>query len=98
MQTSIVVTCALLLGGCDLVYSMLPRRGTTAADARAALSRCGIAPDSIGWSVSSAGTFAFGRKSAEASQMPEPQSECLMRWIQTNRVKVAFIGWETGAR
>ena len=26
------------------------------------------------------------------------QSECIMRWVQTNRVKVAFIGWEIDAR
>lgn len=97
-QTSVVAACALLLGGCDLVHSMLPRHSTTAAEARAAMSRCGIAPDGIAWSISSDGTFAFGRKSAEASPMTDTQSECLMRWVEKNRVKVAFIGWETGPR
>ena len=97
-QTSVIAACALLLGGCDLVDSVLPRHGTTTADARAAMLRCGIAPDSIAWSVSSDGTFAFGRKSAEASPTPETQDECLMRWVQTNRVKLAIIGWETGPR
>ena len=77
---------------------MLPRHGTTASEAQAALQHCGIAPDSIAWSVSADGTFAFGRKSADAAPMLEKQSECLMHWVEDNRIKVAFIGWETGPR
>jgi hypothetical protein len=75
---------------------MLPRHGTNEADARAALSGCGIPRASIAWSVGTDGTFAFGRKSADASPVPDEQSECLMRWVEKNRVKVGFIGWETG--
>ena len=94
----IIATSALLLGGCDMIRAMLPRHGTNEADARAALSRCGIAPDSIAWSVGPDGTFAFGRKSADAPPLPETQNECLMRWIENDRIKVGFIGWETGPR
>lgn len=28
--------------------------------------------------------------------MPDQQNECLMRWIAKERIKVGFIGWETG--
>ena len=95
-RTYVMSLCALLLSGCNLVRMMLPRHGTTAGEAQAALQRCGIAPDTIAWSVSADGTFAFGRKSADAAPMPQTQSECLMRWVEDNRIKVAFIGWETG--
>lgn len=93
-----ISACAFLLSGCDFVRMLLPRNVTTAADARAALQRCGVVPDSVAWRVSGDGTFAFGRKSADAAPLTEPQSKCLMRWVQDNRIKVAFIGWETAPR
>jgi hypothetical protein len=95
-RTYFLSASALLLGGCDLVRMLLPRNATTSVAAREALERCGIASDSIAWSVSADGTFAFGRKSADAAPWPEAQNDCLMRWIKENRIKVAFIGWETG--
>ncbi|WP_169833144.1 hypothetical protein [Sphingomonas panacis] len=97
-RTFVIGAVALFLGGCDLIRVMLPRHETTAAEARSALIRCGIVPESIAWSVTAEGTFAFGRKSADSMPMPGPQSACLMRWVEINRVKVAFIGWETGPR
>ena len=93
----VVITAgASLLGGCDMIGAVLPRHGTNVADAQAALSSCGIALDSLAWSVSPDGTFAFGRKSADAPPLPEKQNDCLMRWIEDDRIKVGFIGWETG--
>jgi hypothetical protein len=77
---------------------LLPRHATTAAKARAAIERCGIMPDDIAWRVSADGTFAFGRKTADALTATEPQTKCLMQWAEDNRIKVAFIGWETGPR
>jgi hypothetical protein len=77
---------------------LLPRHSATAAKARAALEGCGIVLDSIAWRVGVDGTFAFGRKSADAPPMTEPQTKCLMRWVGDNRIKVAFIGWETAPR
>ena len=91
-----IAASALVLGGCDMMHAMLPRHGTNEADARAAISGCGIPPASIAWSVGTDGTFAFGRKSADASPLSYSQNECLMRWVEKNRVKVEFIGWETG--
>ena len=88
----------LLLGGCDAVRAVLPRHGTTATEARAAMLRCGIVPDGVAWSVSPQGTFAFGRKSADAPPMPEAQSRCIMHWTDENRIKVALLGWEEGPR
>jgi hypothetical protein len=93
----VVVGFAFALGGCDVVRAMLPRQGTTYADARLAISRCGITPDSITWSVSADGTLAFGRRSADALPITDAQNACLTRWVETNRIKVAFIGWETNA-
>ncbi|WP_162792386.1 hypothetical protein [Novosphingobium sp. P6W] len=89
---------ALVLGGCDTIRALLPRHGTNAADVRAALSGCGIPLDSIAWSVGPDGTFAFGRKSADALPLLEEQNECLMRWVEKNRIKVGFIGWESEPR
>ncbi|WP_162234236.1 hypothetical protein [Novosphingobium sp. Leaf2] len=77
---------------------MLPRHGTNEAEVRAALSGCGIPLDSIAWSVGPDGTFAFGRKSADALPLANDQNECLMRWVEKHRVKVGFVGWETGPR
>ena len=93
-----IAASSLLLGGCDMIRALLPRHGTNEADVRVALSSCGIPLDSIAWSVSPDGTFAFGRKSADALPLPEEQNECLMRWVEKNRVKVGSIGWETGPR
>lgn len=81
-----------------MIRAMLPRYGTNEADVRAALSGCGISSDSIAWSVGRDGIFAFGRKSADALPLPDEQNECLLRWVEKNRVKVGFIGWETGPR
>lgn len=81
-----------------MIRTMFPRHGTSAADAQAALFHCGIAPDSIAWSVGSDGSFAFGRKSADALPMPGKQEDCLMHWINKNRIKVGFMGWEAGPR
>jgi hypothetical protein len=81
-----------------MIRAMLPRHSTNEDDVRAALSGCGISPGSLAWSVGTDGTFAFGRKSPDASPLPREQNECLMRWVEENRVKVAFIGWETGPR
>ena len=92
--TLVLSLCALLLSGCDFVRMLLPRHSTAAAEARSALERCGIDPDSIAWQVGPDGTFAFGRKSADASPMTEPQTKCLMRWVEDNRIKEAFIGWD----
>ena len=97
-HTIAIVTCAILLGGCDLVRAVLPHHSTTATEARAALLGCGIVPDSIAWSVSSDGSFAFGRKSADAPPMPDAQTSCIMHWVEENRIKVAFIGWEEEPR
>jgi hypothetical protein len=97
-RTLVIAASVLLLGGCDMIRAMLPRHGTNEADVRAALSGCGISPDSIAWSVGPDGTFAFGRKSADALPLRGEHNECLMRWIDKNRVKVGFIGWETGPR
>lgn len=94
----VIAASALLLGGCDFIRAMLPRYGTTVTEARTALSDCGIAPDSIAWSVGPDGTFAFGRHSADAPPLPEKQNECLMGWTEKNRIKVGFIGWEIGPR
>jgi hypothetical protein len=77
---------------------MLPRHGTTASEARAALQRCGIAPERIAWSVSADGTFAFGQTSADAAPLLDAQNKCLMRWVEDNRINIAFIGRETGPR
>jgi len=93
-----IAASALLLGGCDMIRAMLPRHGTSEADVRNALSGCGIPSDSIAWSVGPDGTFTFGRKSVDALPLPEVQNECLMRWVEKNRVKVGLIGWETGPR
>jgi hypothetical protein len=96
MRTFVVGACLILLGGCDLVRMFLPREATTATEARAAIERCGIVPDDIAWRVDANGTFAFGRKSADASPITEPQTKCLMQWADKNRIRFAFIGWETG--
>ncbi|MBU6267914.1 MAG: hypothetical protein KGN34_10260 [Sphingomonadales bacterium] len=99
MKTYIfLISAALLLNGCDMIRMVLPRHGATDAQARAAMQKCGIIPDSIGWTVREDGTFAFGRKSANAAPMTETQDECLVRWAEDNRIKIAFIGWETGPR
>jgi len=94
----IIVLCALLLTGCDLVRTLLPRHSTTVAEARSALKHCKIEPDSIAWEVTADGAFASGRKTADAAPMPKAQDECLTSWIEENRIKFAFIGWETGPR
>lgn len=60
--------------------------------------RCGINPQSISWSVSADGTFAYGRKSADAAGLPEQQDHCLSRWIDEGRIKFAIIGWEVYER
>jgi hypothetical protein len=98
MRTVLVGACLTLLGGCDLVRTLLPRNATTAAAARAAIERCGIIADDIAWRVGADGTFAFGNKSGDAPPLTRPQTECLMRWVDDNRIKVAFIGWEYGPR
>lgn len=77
---------------------LLPRHSTTAAEAPAALERCGIVPDKIAWRVNADGTFAFGRKSPDASPMTGPQDRCLMRWVEENRIKVAFMAWVNAPR
>lgn len=97
-RTFATSACALLLSGCDLVRMVLPHHQITAAEARSALIACGVVPESIAWSVTTEGTFAFGRKNADSKPMPAAQSECLMRWAETNRVRVSFISWETGPR
>ena len=97
-RTIATISCTLLLSGCDLIRTMFPRHRTTVPEARAALVRCGIAPDSVAWGVGRDGTVAFGRKTAGSLPIPEAQGECFMRWAETNKVKVAFIGWEQDAR
>ncbi len=77
---------------------LLLRHTTTATEARAALERCGIVPDNIAWRVGADGTFAFGSKSPDASPTTDPQTKCLMRWVEESRIKVAFIGRETAPR
>jgi hypothetical protein len=98
IRTVAVGACLILLGGCDLVRMLLPRKAATAAEARAAIERCGVVPDDIAWRVDADGTFAFGRKSADAPPMTEPQTKCLLKWVDDNRIKVAFIAWETAPR
>jgi hypothetical protein len=71
---------------------MLPKKATSATEA---MKQCGIAADAIAWRVDTDGTFAYGRKSADAPPMPSQQNECLMKWVTDNRIKLAFIGWET---
>lgn len=70
---------------------MLPRHGTTASEVQVALQHCGIAPESIAWSVYADGSFAFGRKSDAAAPMTETKTECLMRWIEDNKIRVTFL-------
>lgn len=90
--------CALLLSGCDLIRTLLPRHATTSAEARIALEQCGIIPDNIAWRVTSNGVFTFGRKSTDAAPIAEAQTECVMRWVAEKRIKVAFIGSELHER
>lgn len=97
-HTYVIIACTLLLSGCDIIRTVLPRHSTTTFEARAALQRCGIVPDNIAWSVSDDGTFGFGSKSPDAAPMSGAQYECLMRWVEDNRIKIAFIGWEAGPR
>jgi hypothetical protein len=94
----ILAGCAFLLSGCDLIRMLLPRHATTSAEARRALERCSIIPDSIAWHVSRDGVFTFGRKSADAAPMTEAQTQCVMRWVEERRIKVAFIGSELHER
>ena len=94
----IIALYTLLLTGCDLVRALLPRHSTTAAEARSALKHCNIEPDSIAWEVTADGTFASGRKDADAAPMPEAQDRCLMDWIEKRPIKFAVIGWEKRSR
>lgn len=92
-----VLACIFLLTGCGLVRTLLPRKGTTAIEAKMAMELCGIEADAIAWSVEADGTFAYGRKSANAPPIPARHNECLVQWVTDNRIKFAFIGWETSS-
>jgi hypothetical protein len=94
IRTALLLGSLLILSGCDLIRSMLPRNSTTVAEATKMLQRCRIDPSKIAWRVSADGTFAYGRKSSDASGLPEQQSQCISSWIDDERIKVAFIGWE----
>src|SRR5215217_4217453 len=88
--------CCFWLSGCDFLRWMLPYKEATSADALKAIQRCGISPDKTSWRVTDDGAFAFGRKSADATPIPDRDSDCLLKWANENRVEVRFIGWETG--
>lgn len=90
----LAVGCSCL-SGCDFLRLMLPHKATTPAEARSAIERCGISPDSLSWRVED-GAFVFGRKSAYAPPIPDQHSNCLLKWAKDNRVEVRFIGWERG--
>ncbi|MGN7161968.1 hypothetical protein [Sphingomonas sp. SAFR-052] len=91
-----ITILAVVLSACHLLDPIRSRRGTTASEARAALTQCGVVPDSIAWSVEADGTFAFGRKSADSPPIPNPKMECVMRWVDENHLKFGIVGWETG--
>lgn len=93
-RLAVLFLISFAVSGCDLVKAMAPRNATTQEAARYALTKCGIDPDAIAWSVDEDGLFAFGRKSPDAEAMSVTQSDCIMRWVQDERVKFAFIGWE----
>jgi hypothetical protein len=88
------ISC-LCLSGCDFLRLLLPHKSTTSAAAVSAMRRCGVSPDAISWRVTQDGAFAFGRKSADATPIPDRQSDCLLKWAKDHRVEVRFIGWET---
>lgn len=79
-----------------LLSLMLPHKRTTEEKARQAMMACGISPDEIAWSVSTDGSFAFGRKHPDADGLPDEQMQCILDWTRRERIKVGFIGWETG--
>jgi hypothetical protein len=81
-----------------LLRLLLPRRRTTDAEVRAAMVNCGIAPGDIVWAIGVDGSFTFGRKSPTDQTFSPEQSMCLVEWAQRERVKVRFIGWETGEK
>jgi len=88
------MTCCCL-SGCDFLRLLLPYKATTRAEAFGAMQRCGVSPDSISWQVTEDGAFALGRKSADAPDIADRRSDCLLKWAKDNRVEVRFIGWET---
>lgn len=81
-----------------LILSMLlPRKRTTEEEARQAIIACGINPDEISWKVGIDGSFAFGRNNPDADNLTDAQIADLVDWAQRERIKIGFIGWESGS-
>ncbi len=80
-----------------LLSFLLPYRRTNEESAREALGACGIDPEAISWKVGADGSFAFGKKHPDGADMSYEQIRCILDWTRRERIKVAFIGWETDA-
>ena len=85
--------CGMLLNGCDLIRVLLPRHATTTAEVSEAMRRCGMPTSDVAWRVAPDGTFVIGKSTGGASSTA-PQVECLMRWVDQKRIKIAYIGNE----
>ncbi|MFZ4690287.1 MAG: hypothetical protein ACOYLS_13690, partial [Polymorphobacter sp.] len=79
-----------------LLSQLLPHKRVTEGEALRAMLACGISPDEIAWSVGADGSFAFGRKHPDAPDLTDDQLQSLIEWTRRERIKLGFIGWETG--
>ena len=75
---------------------LLPRKRTTEEAARKAIIACGIDPNEIAWKVGADGSFAFGRNHPDADNLSDEQVSRLVDWASRKRIKLGFIGWESG--
>lgn len=87
MRTHVIALCAgaLLVSGCEKLWSMVPRRTTNVAEVQHTLERCAIRPNELYWRVERDGTFAY------ALGKSGPQMSCLHRWTGRHLIKTAYI-------
>ena len=79
-----------------MLSMLLPRKRTTADDARQAIIDCGINPQEIAWKVGADGSFAFGSNHLDADNITDAQIACLVDWARRERIKLGFIAQEGG--
>jgi len=56
------------------------------------LTRCGIQESELLWVIDSEGSFLFGRPSDAAPPLEAAKSECLMTWVDKERVSNGPVG------